>query len=284
MSDENVIGTSTSTTVTVKKCDDPFSQGDLLYWKCAYEKAKEHFQSILNQSSIDLIDSARCYNSLGATNAKLKNYEEAINNYHQQLDILRKLKPSEKVTTDIVKCYTSIGKIYCLKQDYVVAIDHYKQALDLVSTITSTSDLISNIYKDLANLYTKTQEFDLATNYFTKAFEIDHQQLGQYHPKFGQTYANMGAMYYHQQDYKQALYYFLKAHDVWEKSLTSSHIYTESMRNQIRTIELKLSMYLTSILRQFGSPILDLPTIELDIRHAPDPNYPGSVHASLISK
>lgn len=246
MSDENVIGTATS--ATMKKCDDPFSQGDLLYWKCEYDKAKEHFQSILNQSSISLKDSARCYNSLGASNAKLKNYEGAINNFRQQLVILRQLEPSEKVATDIVKCYTSIGKIYCYKQDYVAAIDHYKQALDLVSPISSASDLISNIYKDLANLYIKTQEFDLAKSYFTKALEIDHQQLGEYHAKFGQTYANMGAMYYHQQDYKQALYYFLKAHEVWEKSLTSSHIYTESMSTQIRKIERKLSMYQTSIL------------------------------------
>ena len=279
MSDENVTGTATS--AAVDKCDDPFRQGDLLYWKCEYEKAKEHFHSILNQSSINLIDSARCYNSLGASNAKLKNYDKAINNYHQQLDVLRKLEPSEKIATDIVKCYTSIGKVYCFKQDYVAAIDHYKQALDLVSTITSTSDLISNIYKDLANLYVKAQDFDLATNYFTKALEIDHHQLRQDHPKFGQTYANMGAMYYHQQDYKQALCYFLKAHEVWEKSLTSSHIYTESMSKQIRTIELKLSMYLTAILRQFGSPIFDLLTIELDIRHASDPSYPGSVVPGL---
>lgn len=255
MSDENVTSISTSATVTASKCDDPFGQGDLLFWTCEYGKAKEHFQSILNQSTVSRIDSARCYCSLGASNAKLKEYEEAINSYHKQLDILRKLEPSEKTTTDMIKCYTSIGKIYCFKQDYVAAIDYYKQALDLVPTITSTSDFISNIYKDLANLYVKAQKFDLATNYFTKALEIDHEQLGQYHPKVGQTYANMGGMYYHQQDYKQALSCFLKAYEVWEKSLGPLHIYTESMSKQIRIIESKLSMYLTSLFRQFYCPI-----------------------------
>ncbi|CAF4219102.1 unnamed protein product, partial [Adineta steineri] len=42
-------------------------------------------------------ESARCYNSLGAPNAKSQNYKEALDNYHKQLDILLELEPSENV-------------------------------------------------------------------------------------------------------------------------------------------------------------------------------------------
>ncbi|CAF0957796.1 unnamed protein product [Adineta steineri] len=245
MSDTNMTGAATSLTVAVEKSNDPFGPGDLLYWKCEYEKAKEYFQAVLNQPAITLIESARCCNSLGATNAKLQNYEEALDNYHKQLNLLLKLQTSEKITNDIIKCYMSIGKVYCLKQDYVEAINYYNRALGLVLTITSASDLKSTIYKDLANLYTKTQKFDLATKYFTKALEIDQQQLGEDHPKFGQTYANMGAMCCRQENYEQALDYFLKAREIWEKSLTSSHIYVESMNKTIQKVQSKLSMYIS---------------------------------------
>ncbi|CAF0866043.1 unnamed protein product [Adineta steineri] len=244
MGDDNTIGTATSIVTAVGKYNDLFSPGDSLYWKCEYEKAKEHFQIVLNQPSITLIESARCYNSLGAANAKSQNYEEALNNYYKQLDILLKLETSEKITSDIIKCYTSIGKIYWLKLDYVEAIDYYKRALLPAQNITSDSELISNIYKDLANLYTKTQEFGLATEYFTKALGIDHQQLGEDHPKFGQIYANMGAMYYRQENYRQALDYFLKAREIWQRTLTPSHIYVESMDKTIQTVQSKLSKYI----------------------------------------
>ncbi|CAF3882578.1 unnamed protein product [Adineta steineri] len=241
MSDTNIIGAATSVVAAVEKANDPFGPGDLFYWKCEYEKAKEYFQTVLNQPSTTLIESARCYNSLGATNAKSQNYEEALDNYHKQLDILLKLETSEKITSDIIKCYMSIGKVYCLKLDYVEAINYYNRALGLILTINSPSDLISNIYKDLANLYTKTQEFDLATEYFIKALEIDRRQLGEDHPKFGQTYANMGAMHCRQEDYKQALDYFLKAREIWQKSLTPRHIYVESMNKTIQKVQSKLN-------------------------------------------
>ncbi|CAF1367167.1 unnamed protein product [Adineta steineri] len=236
MSDEDV----TATTTSVEKYNDLFSQGDLWFWKCEYKKAKEHFQTILNQPSLSLLDLARCYSSLGAVNAKLQNYEEALNNYHEQLDILLKLDMSEQKENNIAKCNMSIGKTYWLKEDYVRAIEYYKKTL-LESSISIVShDLISNIHKGLANLYTKTREFDLARMHFENALQRDCHQLGKDHPKFGQTYANMGAMYYAKQDYQEAMNYFKQARETWLKSLPSSHVYIESMEKTICTVQSKL--------------------------------------------
>jgi tetratricopeptide (TPR) repeat protein len=240
MSDETIIGTGISAISTVEKYNDLFSQGDLCFWKCEYKKAKEHFQAALNQPSISLLDSARCYNSLGAVNAKLKNYEEALNSYHRQLDLLLQLETSEKKENDIAKCNMSIGKIYWLKQEYTRAIDCYNKVLAIVRTITLAPDLTSNIHKDLANLYTKTQQFDLALVHFEKALNIDRHQLREHHPKLGQTYANIGVMYYSQQDYEKALNYFEQALTTWRKSLLSTHVYIESMEKTIRTVQSKI--------------------------------------------
>ncbi|CAF1167982.1 unnamed protein product [Adineta ricciae] len=220
---------------------DMFSQGDLLFWRCEYAQAKQYFETILNQSSATPVELARCYHSLGATNAKLKNYAEALKNHEKELETLLKLETSDKIVTDTAKCYMSIGKIHCLTLNNAEAINWYKQALDLRTIITLDFDLISNIYKDLANLYTRTHDFEQAMSYFTKALDIDREQLRENHPKFGQTYANMGAMYYQQHDYKKALEYFLKANDIWQKSLASTHAYCESMGKTIRQVERKLS-------------------------------------------
>lgn len=242
MTDRNTIDTSKAMTATTDNYNDLFSQGDLLYWRCEYEQAKQYFEAILNQSSVTPIELARCYNSLGATNVKLQNYAEALNNYQQKLKILLELETSDKIVTGKMRCYMSIGKIHCLTSNNVEAINWYKKALNLAENNTPDFDLISNIYKDLANLYTRTRNFEQATSYFTKALDTDRQQLRENHPKFGQTYANMGAMYYQQQDYKKALEYFSKANDVWKKSLAPTHAYCESMEQTIRQVEHKLKV------------------------------------------
>ncbi|CAF4146148.1 unnamed protein product [Rotaria sordida] len=242
MSNKNISETVTTVATAVEKHNDIFGHGDRLYWKCEYEKAKEHFQEVLNQPSISLLDAVRCYNSLGAANTKLKNYEEALNNYNKQLDILIQLKIQDKKEADTAKCYMSIGMVYWLMHDYARAIDSHKQAFAALSADTPIPGLTSNIYKNLANLYTNTNEFDSALMYFEKALEIDRQYLREDHLKFGQTYANIGAMYYSKQDFKQALNYFEKARETWLKSLPTSHMCIESMEKTIHTVQSKLDM------------------------------------------
>jgi tetratricopeptide (TPR) repeat protein len=221
---------------------DLFSQGDLLYWKGEYEKAKEHFQAVLNQPSISRTELARCLNSLGAVNGKLKHYKEAINNYYKQLDILLNLDiPIQQ--ENIARCYMSMGMVYWLEQHYDQAVDIYKEALAVLADTKPASNLISDIYKNMANLYTKKHEFDSALLYFEKALHIDRHHLKEDHPDLGQTYANIGIMYYTKQDYQQAMNYFEKARETWLKSLRPSHVYLQSMEKTIRNVQTKLGMY-----------------------------------------
>ncbi|CAF3945741.1 unnamed protein product [Rotaria sp. Silwood1] len=249
MSNKNINETAITGATAIEKHNDIFVYGDHLYWKCEYAKAKEYFQVVLNQPSISLLDAARCYNSLGAANTKLKNFEEALNNYYKQLDILKQLKIPDKKEADTAKCYMSIGMVYWLMHDYAQAIDSHKQALAALITDTPVPDLTSNIYKNLANLYTKTNEFDSALMYFEKALETDRQYLREDHLKFGQTYANIGAMYHSKQDFKQALNYFDKARETWLKSLPTCHMYIESMEKTIRTVQSKLGMCMPGRMR-----------------------------------
>ncbi|CAF4597665.1 unnamed protein product, partial [Rotaria socialis] len=177
MTDEKISESATAATKSDKQHINIFSRGDLLYWNCEYEKAKNHFQMILISPAISLLDSARCYSSLGAVSTELKNYEEAINNYRKQLDLLIKLKIPNKTEGDIAKCLMSIGMVYFLQQDYAQAISYQKQALDTLAIVTLTHDLTSKIYRNIANLYAKTKEFDSALEYFQKALALNDRDL-----------------------------------------------------------------------------------------------------------
>ncbi|UJR12819.1 hypothetical protein I4U23_016993 [Adineta vaga] len=218
---------------------DLFRQGDLLFWKGEYEKAKQHFQAVSNQPWISPSALARCLNSLGALNGKLKHYKEAINNYCEQLNILLNLNIPDQ-EENIARCYMSMGMVYWLEQHYDLAIEKYKEALSVLPDSESASNLISDIYKNMGNLYTKKHEFASAQLYFEKALDIDRHHLKEDHPDFGQTYANIGTMYYTKRDYQQALNYFEQARETWRKSLRSSHVYLQSMEKTIYNVQTKL--------------------------------------------
>jgi tetratricopeptide (TPR) repeat protein len=215
----------------IQNLADRFSAGDWLYWKCEYEKARDQFQDILKEPSVSASDSARCYKSMGAVEVQLKHYDEALNNYNKQLDILMKYDSPTR-NEDIMTCYVSIGKVYWLKSDYDQAIEYHQRVLDTRS-FTPTPSRISTVYKNLGNIYTSAKKFDLALGNFQKALEIDHQHLRKDHPQFGQTYANMGKMYESQQNYKEALVYFKKARETWLKTLASTHVYIEKIEKTI---------------------------------------------------
>ncbi|CAF2139632.1 unnamed protein product, partial [Rotaria magnacalcarata] len=240
MTDEKISESATTATKSDKQHINMFSRGDLLFWKCEYEKAKKHFQMILISPPISLLDSARCYSSLGAVNTELKNYEEAIYNYHKQLDLLIKLKIPNKTEGDIAKCLMSIGMVYFLQLDYVQALSYQKQALDTLAIVTPAHDLTSKIYRNIANLYAKTKEFDSALKYFQEALALNDRDLEDNGLTLGQIYADIGVMYYSKEDYKRALYYFTKAHATWLKSLRPGQLYVKSMEKTIRTVESKL--------------------------------------------
>ncbi|CAF3439741.1 unnamed protein product [Rotaria socialis] len=230
----------TKETVTItQKQDDPFSVGDWLYWMCEYGKARECFQAILKQPSVSNSDMARCYKSMGAVEVELKNYDEALNIYNKYLDILAKCDSTNR-EQDIMSCYVSIGKIYWLKHDYDKAIAYHHQALKFALPFIPPTSRISAVHNNLASIYTKTKQFDLALEHFQRALEIDLQYLREDHLQFGQTYANMGTMYQSKQNYEKALEYFEKARETWLRSLSSTHPATKKIENTICNVKSKL--------------------------------------------
>lgn len=222
---------------------DLLKTGDILYWKCEYEKAKICFQTILKRSSINLTDRSRCLGSLGATYVKLQEYKEALDTYREQLMILKQPDFPNKEEAEITKCYMSMGMVMFSKHDYFEAIHYYEEALATISSASVAQQLTSRIYKNLANLFVKMHHFDRALYYFKKALTIDDEYLKEDHPNFAQTYADIASLYYSNHDYKNALEYFQKTLEIWLKSLPPTHVYIEKIKKTILQVQSKLGMY-----------------------------------------
>ena len=245
MTDENISKSVTTATSPDKQQNDLFSLGDHLYWNGDYEKAKAHFEKVLRTPLIDSLDLARCHRSLGAVNAKLEHYEDALKNYHEQLHVLNQFEEANKTQCDIAKCLISIGTILRLQKQYTEAINYHEQALKHIDTVTPIPNLKPKVYKNVAILYAKMGKFDSALEHFKKAFKFDDQSRNEDHLEVGQTYADMGVMFYSKQDYKQALDYFVKAHKTWEELRKRSQLYIESLQKTISTVQSKLGTYMS---------------------------------------
>ncbi|UJR19315.1 hypothetical protein I4U23_022444 [Adineta vaga] len=220
-------------TSTIQKQDDLFSAGDWSYWGCQYVKAREHFQGVLKQSSLSTFDLSRCYRSLAAVEVELKNYDQAINLYNQQLHILQEIHDTNNQIEEILSCYVSMGKVYWLKSDYDQAIACQHRAIEYAQSYQVSPTRISAMYKNLANIFTNTKEFGIALEYFQKALNIDDKCHPKNYLQIGQTYANIGMMYQSKQNYRKALDYFEKARENLLKILPSTHIAIEKINKTI---------------------------------------------------
>lgn len=231
-----------------QKQNNILSDGELLFQRCEYQKAKDYFEAIVHDSSINSTDLARCYDLLGAVYVKLENYNEALKNYNKQLELLRP-PITNKTKSNMAKCYMSIGMIHSLKKEYSEALNCHQEALTIVFETDQATDLISDIYQNIANIYTRAHDFDGALSYFEKTLDFNAKHFSKNHMKFGRTYANMGAMYYAKGDYMESLKHFKKARYTLRRSLSSTHVYIKTMEKTIRDVESKLSMYFSTLLK-----------------------------------
>ncbi|UJR11976.1 hypothetical protein I4U23_016154 [Adineta vaga] len=128
---------------------------DWLYWKCEFDKARKHFESILKQSSLSDFDMVRCYKSLGAIGVELKNYDDALEMYNKQLDILEKSDFSNK-NQDILLCYRSI------------AVEYFQKVLEIDGErLRKDHPQFGQTYANIAIMYQSKQNYQEALIFYT---------------------------------------------------------------------------------------------------------------------
>ncbi|CAF3406733.1 unnamed protein product [Rotaria socialis] len=193
------------------------SLGWLFYKQGDYEKGKEFFQQLLLEESLSDFDRANCCRGLGLIACQLKQYDEALIYYSNELSLTVKL--GQQTETGIA--YAEIGSVYARKREFNLALDYEAKALDILRSLKHPK--LSSVYRVIADVFDEIHRFDLAIEYYEKALSIDRHHLEENHTVFGSTYLLMGITYAHMENHSKALEYFMKVHSIYSKSLPPNH-------------------------------------------------------------
>jgi tetratricopeptide (TPR) repeat protein len=90
-------------------------------------------------------------------------------------------------------------------------------------------------------MYTTTEEYDLASNYFDKALEIRQTKLLPDHPQIAAIYNNIGWLHECEEKYSKALDYYQKAREISRKTLPPTHKHVVEAENSIQRIKTKMN-------------------------------------------
>lgn len=96
--------------------------------------------------------------------------------------------------------FAHLGHIQYKLGDDLEALNAYEKALE---NVKQEDAQIFEVYKNLGNIYVKQREFDLAEEYYNKAYTMN--------PASDVLLVNIGTLQVQQQDYEKAVYCFRKA-------------------------------------------------------------------------
>ncbi|CAF1609781.1 unnamed protein product [Didymodactylos carnosus] len=210
--------------------DDITSFGWLLHRQGEFHKATKYFQQLLNEPSLSDWDRSVCFRGLGGIALKLKEYDEGLVYYHKALQLFKKLGALEPIGIS----YMRIGEGHFWKNELDLAISYQQKALII---LPSDHPHLTDIYRQMANIYSGKNKFDLAIEYYEKSLNIGMKDLPASHVHFGVTYRNMGTTYHKKGDGKKALECYNKARNIWSKSLPLNHPDIKLLENDIRLVE-----------------------------------------------
>lgn len=144
-------------------------------------------------------------------------YQEAIDAFQWGLQ-------HPKITSlQKIQFYWNIGKIWSDLGLLENAENQYKNAIALCSDTLFIKYLI---YKDLAELYTKKNQWQKAEEWLLITHQKFHTFLGRFHTETLNVDELLGKVYFHKKDYEKSLYYYQLAlensqyhHDLMVKTL-----------------------------------------------------------------
>ena len=165
--------------------------GDQLGWRRAAGRTVDAQASpaaeVAYQNAIRLgrVSSA-LYHALGAVQAKLKKYQQSLENFQKALEI----------DPENVYAWNGLGYVYHDLRRYDEAITAYRQALQLDPQYASPWNGLGLVYEDQG-------QYDQAIHHYTRALEID--------PAYKWAYANIGNCHRKQSRYDEAITAFRQA-------------------------------------------------------------------------
>ncbi|CAF0858031.1 unnamed protein product [Adineta steineri] len=215
--------------------NDASSLGWILYNQAEYEKARHVFQQLLSEPSMADFDRARCYHGLGSVAKELEEYNLALQNYKNEVELWKKLNKRMNIGVT----YRTIGEAYYFKNELDLAFSYQQKALDILLPLNHPK--VSKVYRAMGNIYIDKHEFDLAIEQYENSLRVDLRHLPGDHPSFGITHAYIGDAQEKKGDYKRAVENLDKARAIYEKALPPNHPRILHLKENINKVKSKLN-------------------------------------------
>jgi tetratricopeptide (TPR) repeat protein len=198
---------------------DLLSFGNMLARMNQYDDAEKYYQHILKEySSNDQITHV-CYRNLGNIAYLKKDYDQSLRYHLQSLEIKQNLFQSNH--PDLADNYNCLGIVYFDKNDYDQAIDNYEKTLKILElNFDDNYNKIIICLNNISLVYRMKENYSQALDYYLKILNLQQRYSFE---DLGQTYHNLGALYWCLGFDEQAIKYYILSLEMKYKHLRSNH-------------------------------------------------------------
>jgi serine phosphatase RsbU (regulator of sigma subunit) len=184
-----------------------------------YQQAVKNFTQVLNiyLQTGDKKGAAAQYNNIGITNQLLGNYPESIRNHLASLHI--KESTGDKRGQGI--SYSNMGAVYGLMENYTDALSCFKSAL-IFSKAADDKDGMGDAYQGLGNIYAYRGDTNAALQNYASAITIytETQNLA----NLGKVYVDLSDIYIDRNEIDKALENLFAGLKIFEESEDQQNI------------------------------------------------------------
>ena len=195
----------------------------------SYDYAAQAYE--LSKKKNDKIGISDALNNIGHYFRKINDFDQAIENFQQALNICRTLKDD----SEIANIYSNIGHVYWLSGDFPNALDYYQLSLGIFITLNDLKRQ-SMAYNNLGSVYFRLGIYDESMNNFLNSLSIREKMDD---PKICSTLNNLGNIYVRLCDYEKALEMYQRSLE-YKQELNNN---TQSTLNNIGNVYLSLNDY-----------------------------------------
>jgi len=174
-----------------------------------FQKLKEANKTELAESYYRLSES---YEDKGWIQKAIRAAKKAVNIYLEMYN--------DENYPELAKIYSTLGEFYYKYEQPEIGLEYCKKSLRIrLSLFGEKHPDVANTYVNMGCCYSAMgkQFYDMAKTCHENSLEIRKNVYGLYHERVAQSYNNVGHIHYRQKEYKQALYYYQKVIEVFDK-------------------------------------------------------------------
>jgi tetratricopeptide (TPR) repeat protein len=176
----------------------------------------------LTENNGDRKDLAFNYQVVGATLTKLKQYDDALENYSKALDILLDLYGQDHLK--VAAIHEAIAQIYEKQEKYQFSIASWKECLRIrQQLLPKEQPIIAETFRNIGDVYNDIDDFDQAITMYEEALRIQLISLPLNHPSTAKTYRNLAWVYEQMNQFQLALKNYTIALDMLKQSYSPDH-------------------------------------------------------------